>query len=101
MGVAALQPWAEISQRLRLTLYKASAYSLQSFGVFFTTPSAYSLFARSLLFAALLFTFLVFPAIRLLDSKLFQTILKRPECETEEFGGLGDVVVGLLHRLCD
>ena len=40
-------------------------------------------------------------AIRLLDAKLFQTVLQGAESEAEEFGGLGDVVVGLLHRLRD
>ena len=74
MVVAALQPWAEISQRLRRILIRR--------------PS-------------LLFVFFVFLTVRFFDSKLFQTILKRAEGEAEELGGLGDVVVGLVHRLCD
>ena len=35
------------------------------------------------------------------DAEFFQAILKSAEGEAEEFGGFGDVVVGLLHRLRD
>src|ERR1051326_6924284 len=40
-------------------------------------------------------------AVRFPDTKLLQAVLKRAEGETEELGGLGDVVVRLLHRLRD
>src|SRR6185369_1988129 len=51
--------------------------------------------ARELFFA------FVVVAVRLLDAKLFQAVLKRAEGEAQQFGGFGDVVVGLLHRLRD
>ena len=54
----------------------------------------------SLLLCGLLFFVDVF-AVRLLDAKLFQTILQRAESQAQELRGLGDVVISLLHRLRD
>ena len=51
-------------------------------------------------FLWLLFFVAVF-AVRFFDAEFFQTVLEGAEGEAEEFGSLGDVVVGVLHRLRD
>ena len=51
-------------------------------------------------FLWLLFFVAVF-AVGFFDAEFFQAVLKRAEGEAEEFGGLRDVVVRLLHRLRD
>jgi hypothetical protein len=54
------------------------------------------------MFLILLFALVPVPVtVGFLDAELFQTILKRPKGEAEEFGGFGDVVVRLLHCLRD
>src|SRR5215212_182995 len=47
-----------------------------------------------------LLLFVAVSAVGFFDTELLQTVLQRPEGEAEEFGGLGDVVVRLLHGLC-
>lgn len=48
--------------------------------------------------ASLFLTFLISFSV-LLKTEFFEAVLERTECEAEEFGGLGDVVVGAFHRL--
>ena len=51
-------------------------------------------------FLWLLFFVTVF-AVGFFDAEFFQPVLEGAEGEAEEFGGLRDVVVRLLHRLRD
>ena len=53
-----------------------------------------------LAFLWLLF-FVAVSAVGFFDAEFFETVLEGAEGEAEEFGGLGDVVVRLLHRLRD
>src|SRR5215212_6056732 len=86
--------------RIPLTIHKGSI-ALALFDTEVREGKHEALFSCAFCASLWLLFFLVISALGLPDAKLFQPVLERAESEAEEFRGLGDVVVSLLHRLRD